>query len=227
MTKVGVQEFDDYSKEGYEDLIDDPLKRRLGGSGDFFHRLKLRWMLPFIQGEKSRHLDLGCGEGPLLTMLRDEAPGSHVGVDVSQGMLEGMDGVALFDGGTLPFPDETFDTLSIACVLHHVLPEDRPRLFEEMARVLKAGGRSFVFEHNPFNPLTRFIVSRTPVDENAILLKSAEVGKLARSCFESTEVKYYLFFPQALSFLETLGERALSQLPLGGQYCAVLRKAQT
>ena len=32
-----------------------------------------------------------------------------------------------------------------------------------------------VFEHNPLNPVTRFVVARTPIDPNAILLRAAEV----------------------------------------------------
>jgi len=37
------------------------------------------------------------------------------------------------------------------------------------------GGHVVVFEHNPLNPVTRFVVARTPIDPNAILLRAAEV----------------------------------------------------
>ena len=46
---------------------------------------------------------------------------------------------------------------------------------QSWAGVLKPGGRLYVFEHNPRNPLVRYVIARTPIDENAILLDAREV----------------------------------------------------
>ena len=40
---------------------------------------------------------------------------------------------------------------------------------KEINRVLKLGGRLYFFEHNPWNPFTRFLVRTCPFDKNAQL----------------------------------------------------------
>jgi hypothetical protein len=44
---------------------------------------------------------------------------------------------------------------------------------KEIQRVLRPGGVFSLIEHNPLNPVTRLIVSRTPVDGNAKLLTAS------------------------------------------------------
>lgn len=82
-----------------------------------------------------------------------------------------------------------------------------------------------IFEHNPFNLLTRYIVNRCPIDAAAILLSAGETKWLMRQVsFADIHNRYYLFFPQA--FYSWLGglEKYLSITRLGGQYCTAGRK---
>ncbi len=97
-------------------------------------------------------LDLGCGAGPdLLWAAAEVGPtGRVLGVDVSDEMIErarlnvaasGFDNVEVRNGivEDLPVADESIDWVISNCVIN--LSPDKPRVFAEIARVLKPGGR--------------------------------------------------------------------------------------
>jgi SAM-dependent methyltransferase len=105
------------------------------------------------------------------------------------------------------------------CVYHHVPPASRAALTAEVRRVLKVGGVFALIEHNPFNPATRLIVSRTPVDAGALLLRPSESRRLLRaSGFEVEEQRYFLYLPGSLYRRFGAIETLLARAPLGGQY---------
>ena len=82
-----------------------------------------------------------------------------------------------------------------------------------------------MIEHNPFNPVTRLIVSRTPVDADAILLRASEARRLAAGAgLTALELDYFLYFPQALYRYLGPMEALLAKMPLGGQYALFSRK---
>lgn len=225
-------EFDQISSQGYQELLDDPLRSSLGGDQAYFDQRKVDHMTDTLLGADTctgdpKHLDVGCGEGRVLELLRQGFEGQFYGVDVSRGMLKtlSISGTALFDGQCLPFPDDCFDSMSMACVMHHVKPEDRSVLLKECARVLKPKGALYVFEHNPYNPLTRWIVARTPVDADAQLLTASELRNLGQPYFSQRCSNYYLFFPSKCYAILGGLEKMMGSLPLGGQYCVKLSKA--
>ena len=115
----------------------------------------------------------------------------------------------------------------ISAVLHHVPVAERPAVYTELGRVLKPGGRLYVFEHNPRNPLVRYVVARTPIDENAILLDHREVrqGLLDAACYE-VKTDYLMFMPPGIAFLRGI-DRMLGWLPLGAQYAVSAHKLGT
>lgn len=92
--------------------------------------------------------EICCGSGEAFRLL-GERVGNGVGVDISASMLD----VArrFFDGErycfiqgdatNLPLNDTTFDSVFIIGGIHHV--NDRERLFREVFRVLKPGGRFY------------------------------------------------------------------------------------
>jgi len=81
-----------------------------------------------------------------------------------------------------------------------------------------------VFEHNPRNPLVRYVIARTPIDENAILLDSREVRQgLLDAASYALDTEYLMFMPPGLKFLSGV-DRALAWLPLGAQYAVAARK---
>jgi ubiquinone/menaquinone biosynthesis C-methylase UbiE len=108
-------------------------------------------------------LDLCCGTGAGLCMLRPLCRERAVGIDVSRGMLEvcrqrtanapGTAAVELVRGNVLamPFAAE-FDLAVCFGAFGHILRRDEPQFVREVARVLRPGGR-FVFVTSPWPPL--------------------------------------------------------------------------
>lgn len=110
-----------------------------------------------------RILDLATGTGDLALELARQGVPRVVGVDFSRGMLAAAavktvpdPAIALAQGDAmrLPFPDATFDAVTIGFGLRN-LP-DYAAAVAEMARVLRPGGRLVVLEMTPLRrPLLR------------------------------------------------------------------------
>jgi ubiquinone/menaquinone biosynthesis C-methylase UbiE len=119
----------------------------------------------------------------------------------------------------LPFGDARFDLITAVCVYHHVAMPDRRLLTREVVRVLRPGGVFAMIEHNPFNPVTQFIVKRTPVDQNAQLLKPSQARSLLRGAeLGDLKSQFFLYFPESVYARLRGVEKVLSSIPLGGQY---------
>ncbi|MGH7737825.1 MAG: class I SAM-dependent methyltransferase, partial [Candidatus Tyrphobacter sp.] len=86
---------------------------------------------------RGRVLDVGCGPGNRFIK-------KHIGEDRGIGVdVFAYDGVEnLIDDPThLPFPDASFDTVTLIAVANHIPRRLRAAEFAEFARVLRTGGR--------------------------------------------------------------------------------------
>jgi tRNA (cmo5U34)-methyltransferase len=111
-------------------------------------------LLATLQPDGQRVLDLGCGDGMVDALLLDRFPAAHVtGVDSSPPMLEAaarrlhdytgrwslrqstMQGLADLD-----LPDEGFDAVIGVQSIHHLTPEEKQTLFQQVAGLLRPGG---------------------------------------------------------------------------------------
>jgi SAM-dependent methyltransferase len=124
-------------------------------------------------------------------------------------------------------PDESidgysFDMIFVSGVFHHVPADQRTGVVARLATLLSEGGELFIFEHNPFNPVTRHMVSTCPFDYDAELITLRRMKHLLRDSAGLRIVKtgYCLFFPQILQAVRPL-EKILRWLPFGGQYFVV------
>ncbi len=217
-------EFDRYSSS-YSDLLADPMRSQFSNDPLYFHRKKVE-LIDLILRRQGKNpgsmkwLDVGCGQGDLLTLGRGIFA-EAAGCDPASTMLpEGSD-IALHVQPSLeelPFADQSMDFVTAVCVFHHVHGAARVALAREIQRVLAPGGYFCLIEHNPWNPVTRGIVKRCPVDVDAELLSAPE----ARTLFSSAgmvpvETRYFLYAPEKLKRLAFI-EGWLARLPLGGQY---------
>ena len=81
-----------------------------------------------------------------------------------------------------------------------------------------------IYEHNPYNPLTRHAVNTCSFDENAVFLKRTEVAKLfVKAGMEVVMHEYRIFFPAFLKLLLPI-EKYLAWLPLRAQHFVVGKK---
>ncbi len=202
-----------------------------GEDPDYFAEYKIRdlaaeWNRLQPSVKAPRILDFGAGVGASVPFVGKHLPAAELTcLDVSRKSLElgqsrfpGEAKFQLFDGVEIPFADASFDLVFAACVFHHIDPDEHTHLFREFRRVLLSGGLAMVYEHNPYHPLTRRAVHTCPFDENAQLIRSADMcNRLAQAGFASTAVKYRVFFPHALRALR-VAESWLRWLPLGAQY---------
>lgn len=226
-------EFDSYA-EGYDAGMDNPIKRMLGSDPTAFLRIKVDWLLDDLRRRPIASagtatpglLDYGCGTGLFLKVLADSGfAGSLTGCDVSRAMLEQAERLwqdrAAPDFFALPADQalhERWDIVVLCAVLHHIEPAERPATYREVFELLKPGGRVYVFEHNPWNPVTSWVVKHTPIDRHAVLLTAREVKRsLSHAGFQSIRAGYQMFFPPRLRFLHRV-ESLLRWLPFGGQY---------
>ncbi len=118
----------------------------------------LRFLQQKAGGEPAslRALDLGCGTGKQLAADHARLPRLRlVGLDRFHGMLEqarrrcsALDWVQ-GDGISLPFPTSSLDYITNQFSYHHV--PDKARLFSEIYRILKPGGRLVITNLDPWS----------------------------------------------------------------------------
>jgi SAM-dependent methyltransferase len=175
-------------------------------------------------------LDFGCGIGGSSPHLRAAFPDAQItGLDVSERSL----GIArdrfpdtdyrLYDGRDIPLPANSCDLIFSACVFHHIDANEHVAIFRSLRSLLRTDGAMAIFEHNPLNPVSRYIVATCPFDENAVLIPGPRFAERQRRAgFREVDVAYTGFFPGALRGLRPI-EPLLRWLPLGAQYYTFAR----
>lgn len=89
-------------------------------------------------------LDVGCGDGTLGARVGERLGAQVQGVDVKVQPGAAVP-VQAYDGRTLPFPDGSFDLVTVSDVLHHA--DDPLAVLRECLRVLRPGGAVVVKDH--------------------------------------------------------------------------------
>jgi ubiquinone/menaquinone biosynthesis C-methylase UbiE len=217
--------FDEFAGD-YDALM----QKQLQGFGEesaYFAEYKVRLVKERLTQTKPNQspatiLEYGCGTGRNLTFLRTYFPDALIeGCDISEASLnlasKRAPDVNLFTLNAA-VPSKQYDMVFIACVFHHIAPPERKGAFEQIYSMLKPNGELFIFEHNPFNPVTQRMVSTCPFDKDAVLLTPSELESRTKDAqLKLVEKKYALFFPAPLKALRPM-EAYLGWLPLGGQY---------
>lgn len=218
---MNKSEFDQYA-EKYDRVLADTIPEALN-EDSYFAEYKIALMAARMSNKMpGRILDFGCGAGRSLPYLDQYFPSAELwGYDVSLATLkvtaERVPRAKLFADWNV-VTDMRFDVIIAANVFHHILPVQRQQVLARCYESLAAEGQMFLFEHNPFNPATRWIFERCPFDANAEMLSLKMALDLTRKAgFYSEQHGYTLFFPRQLAFLRRF-EPWLIRLPLGAQY---------
>lgn len=194
--------------------------------------LKQHVHLYFEKTQGLRSVDIGAGEGQYSTGLHSLGFGTAV-VDQSVAFLKvarsaGCPAACLASDATrLPLAPSTQDLVVMAMVLHHIPIASWPSVLVEVSRVLRPGGMIAVYEHNPWNPLTRRVMASLPFDKDANPTSKPVLKRFLRNAGFRVWREDYLFFIPAFASILLPVERLLTWCPLGAQYALLATKPQT
>lgn len=213
--------FDQYAEQ-YDQILGESISEDADGCA-YFAEYKIALSAKLLAGKTIRRiLDFGCGAGRSLPYLSLYFPHSELwGYDPSEKSIDiarqRAPAAILFSEWGKASGIE-FDFIIAANVFHHIPPEHRHSALSRCRSLLAAGGRMILFEHNPYNPATRWVFERCPFDKDAEMLSLGTALRLAADCgFFPVNSGYSLFFPRPLAFLRPI-EPFLKRLPLGAQY---------
>jgi SAM-dependent methyltransferase len=220
----------------HADTYDADLNQALSVSGEekeFFARGRVQWLSDCLRrlGHESKSaIDYGCGIGDTSILLR-ELLGlkSVVGLEVSERSLEiaksrhpANDCQFLSFAGYRPQAD--IDVVYCNGVFHHIPPAERPAAVDYVYRSLKPGGVFALWENNPWNPGTRYVMSQCVFDHDAVPIVPPEARRLLRGGgLRIISTDYLFFFPRFLKALR-FSEPLLKAIPVGAQYQVLCRK---
>jgi SAM-dependent methyltransferase len=223
------REFDQFARD-YREIHSLNVKIS-GADSSYFCEHKIREIRIREQNDLINFLDFGCGDGLTATFFRKYFPdGDYTGIDVSEESIREATKRSLshcrfmnYEGSGIPFETGSFDAVMAANVFHHIPREKRHSLISEIQRVLRPGGRFYLFEHNPLNPITQYIVKTCVFDRDAALLWPWFAKRLfIRNGFRVKRLNYLLFFPRIRLFKWLLPvEKHVSRIPVGAQYLVV------
>jgi SAM-dependent methyltransferase len=204
-----------------------------GESKDYFAQGRLAWLARWLEQQNvpapRRVIDFGCGVGDVTQLIAERFPTAEViGLDVSPGCIERARREPSSPRIRFELLDayvsaraEPADWLHCNGVFHHVPPAERACAVAKMASLVRPGGYLGVFENNPWNPGTHWVMHRIPFDRGAKMLTPGALRKLLRADgIEIRETNFLFFFPRLLRVLRGL-EHSLRRLPLGAQYAIV------
>tara|TARA_B100001250_G_C19814188_1_gene797343 strand:- start:4434 stop:5105 length:672 start_codon:yes stop_codon:yes gene_type:complete len=220
--------FDDYA-DSYFRLLKDQEKTFKFFAPDryYFVKYKVDLLADIIKDNPKSILDYGCGIGLALPYFLSNFPNSKISAtDISEESLslvyKNFKDINVISDESLHV--NSFDIIYCSGVFHHIPLKDRKHVLEKLFKCLNKNGLLCVFEHNPYNPITRKMVSSCEFDDDAELITKGKMRKLIEvSSFKILKSNYALFFPKLLSKLMLL-ERYLGWLPLGGQYFIIGEK---
>jgi ubiquinone/menaquinone biosynthesis C-methylase UbiE len=155
---------------------------------------------------KGKVLEVGIGTGHNLRYYPRE--GDFTGIDISEKMLEKAEKrvqkypkpvkLEVMDAQNMMFPDETFDTVVTTCVFCSI--PDPVKGLSEIKRVLKPGGRLFMYEHvlsrnrllaflvNMMNPIVSWVLGPN-INRDTV----ANVKKAGLSVVMEENIQYDVF----------------------------------
>jgi 2-polyprenyl-3-methyl-5-hydroxy-6-metoxy-1,4-benzoquinol methylase len=233
---LGKPVFDNYA-QNYTEVHNRSLPP--GVASEDFQEQKLEWVRTLLSHDAARLMDFGCGPGLFARKLAERVSLRQVvGIDESSECL--AQAQELFSGTSTQFlghtrvdhisRSEAFDLVLAFNVFHHIPHENRLEIAHALANRLAVTGRLAIWEHNPWNPITRMLIQACPFDADAELLFRAEAVELFEQAGLEVESAEYVnvtpprwqrFFPFRVM------ELLLKGFPLGAQYRVVFRKRRS
>jgi len=120
----------------------------------------------------SKILDFGCGSGIVAKAFQYHFKAEIFGIDIKDMRVVDIP-FKLYDGKSIPFPDNYFDIVLSAYVLHHI--GDQDSALREIKRVVK--NKIIIFEDVPNGIIPRFISKIHGISFAKFFQNNTENGK--------------------------------------------------
>ncbi len=222
----------DTCAENYDSLLAVGLSIT-GEDKNYYARGRIVWLgrcLRMLNETPAIVMDFGCGTGSGIPFIFEQFESARViGIDVSAKSLQvarrkhGAKPVefALWDGNAT---DQQVDLVFCNGVFHHIPQDEQDLVVRYIYRVLRPGGLFALWENNPWNPGTRYIMSISPLDRDASMMAPNRTKRLLRSHgFKIVSTDYLFIFPRIFRRLRPI-EPFVAKLPIGGQFQVLARK---
>jgi SAM-dependent methyltransferase len=226
-----ISEFDTFA-EGYDAALNQGLAIS-GEEKSYFAAGRMNCLgrrLAQLEFDPESVLDFGCGTGSATSFFFSMLGVKRVlGVDSSGQSLVVAERTYGSSRVTFQLASEftgngEFDLAFCNGVFHHIPPAERPKALQQIHAALRSGGMFAFWENNPWNPGTRYVMSRIPFDRDAVMVWPNEARKLlGEAGFEILRTDFAFIFPGFLRWLRGL-ERRLCRVALGAQYMVLARK---
>jgi 2-polyprenyl-3-methyl-5-hydroxy-6-metoxy-1,4-benzoquinol methylase len=197
-------------------------------SREYFDSYKVKTIKENLGNNIESILDYGSGIGLATKFFLDFFPAARIyAYDISDESIKILkESYPNINTNQKEIFNRKFDLITCFGVFHHINKEERLKYLKLISNMLKDTGKLFIFEHNPYNPVTRHIVSNCPYDENVELISMKEFISYAKKekllvCNKG----YTLFFPERLKYFRKF-EKKIRWLPLGGQYYLEFKKVK-
>lgn len=224
-------EFDEFA-DNYEQALEQGISVS-GERKEFFAEGRVRWLggrLRALSFQAGHVLDFGCGTGsatPFLLAL----PGLKrlTSVEVSSKSIAIARKLHVSERVQFKLcqefqPEGQIDLAFCNGVFHHIPPDARRDSVAFIFKALRPGGLFAMWENNPWNPGTRYVMRRIPFDRDAVPLSVLQASQLLNAAgFEIIYKDFLFIFPHLLRWFRGLEPR-LCCFPLGAQYQVLARK---
>ena len=147
-------------------FYDNVFQRRQGIQSKWHHQ-KFARVLTELAGYKDI-LDLGCGPGTMIGQLASDV--NAIGVDIASKQIDFATNrygatnrhfLTIIENVPLPFPEKSFDAVSLVEFIEHLRPIESLRLLREVHRVIRPGGKLIITTPNyhSFWPVLEFVIN--------------------------------------------------------------------
>ncbi|MFC1722022.1 class I SAM-dependent methyltransferase [Patescibacteria group bacterium] len=221
-----MSEFDNFANE-YNKVFNKTFSL-IGSKREYFMNQKMLLSKRTIGIDPKNILDFGCGDGFSTKLLKNTFSNSLItGLDnskksVNEARSKNIENCTFdhYKEKKLPYENGAFDFIFVSCVLHHIEPIDLEQTLYELNRVLSPNGELHIYEHNPYNPFVRMLLSTCEFDKDINYINPRKLKSLlSRTNFKIIKLSFFNIIPKSWNFkLLIIIEHLLETFPLGGQY---------